>query len=695
MKLYPKLAVSGMAKNARLYLPYLITGSMMAAMFYILGFLNFSTAFVSMGGGSMGVLISLGWAVIGIFSAIIMFYTHTFLIRRRMKEFGMYNILGMGKLSVCAVLLWENAITAAVVSVSGVLIGAALSKLAELLLGNIVHLDVGYDFSLSPISAAITVIYCFVIFTLIFIISAVRLRLSDPVGMMRAEAGGEKPPKVNWLLGIGGFILLGAAYWMAVTIEDPIDALNMFFFCVLMVIAATFILFIAGSVMICRLMKSSKRYYYKPNHFVSVSQMSWRMKRSGAGLAAICILCTMVLVTIVTTTCLYSGMEERLRDRYNNDMASYIVFRNFDDASDENYAFLRQAYTDSWNECGLTPKKTSEFTFTVMNVPVEENQFILDGNIISDDLDEAADWIPKMEQAYLISADDYMKETGIDLSLSDGEAALYVRGAGYNRDTLRIGEREYAVKTILSEPGITIWTGDAVDAGYVLYIIVPDFRELVETTCLIPNTLTFSHTAVYRYIGIDTDAPDEAQADALWLSKNKTDELWAKYNNISVTKEDDRVSEHPFVYTNERSLAVDRNDFYSAYGTLFFLGIFFSAIFLMAAVLIMYYKQISEGYEDQTRFGIMRKVGMTDRDIRRSVNSQVLTVFFAPLAAAVLHLCFAYPMLSRMIYLFGVNSRGQLLAVAAISVGVFALGYLIMYKVTSRSYYAIVSGDGD
>ena len=693
MRLYPKLAFSGIAKNARLYIPYMISGSMMAAMFYIMAYLLNSQVIMNTayGARTISILLFLGLNVIGIFATLILFYTNSFLIRRRMKEFGLYNILGMGKWSISAILLWENIITAFVCTAGGLLIGISLSKLAELIFLRMMGRSVGYEFSVSSTAVLLTSAFCAAVFLLIFLFSAVRLRLSDPVALMKSEAGGEKPPKVNWLLGLLGFLLLAAAYYLAVTIDDPLKSMDMFFICVIMVIFATFMLFISGSVMLCRLLQKNKGYYYKTRHFISISQMAWRMKRNGAGLAAICILCTMVLVTISTTSCLYFGSDLSFKDRYNNDLSNFMAFSDFDQASEENYLYYRKAYEDAYEKFGIVPKRVSEFDFSVVMARIYGGEFILDGINIEFSDDFSWDYVGEYGYVYIISEEDYNRETGRNVSLSDGEALICLKGdSGYHGDTLILDEKEYRVAERTDDFGMIIQMRNFGDEYDAMYIVVPDFRECVEPMLRYTESFTYMNTNVFRYYGVDTDSDAEDQIFAYSQSQLNIERLYDDEQNGKRAE-----NGHQVKYTWEMNAAYDKYEFLSNYGTLFFLGIFLSAIFLLAAVLIIYYKQISEGYEDQSRFGIMRKVGMTDKDIRGSVNSQVLTVFFAPLVTAVIHLCFAFPMLRQIMILFELNDLSRLLLTSSISVGVFALVYLAVYKLTSAGYYAIVSSDDE
>lgn len=323
--LYIRLAASGISKNRKLYFPYLLTCICMVMMFYIVTFLAGSRNLKNLPGAeTLQTLLGLGIFVIGLFSVIFLNYTDSFLFRRRQKEFGLYNILGMGKGNLVKILIWENLITAAVSIVLGMAFGILFSRLAELAAAKIISGDIGFGFTVEPVAVRWTVVLFAGIFLLIMLRMLVKIYASRPVEMLRSENVGEKPPKANWILALLGLAILAGAYYLAISIQEPMTAFALFFVAVLMVIVATYLLFIAGSVALCRLLQKNKNYYYKTRHFVSLSSMVYRMKRNGAGLASICILSTMVLVTVSSTVCLFAGTEESLNRAFPRQMALSI-----------------------------------------------------------------------------------------------------------------------------------------------------------------------------------------------------------------------------------------------------------------------------------------------------------------------------------------------------------------------------------
>ena len=660
---YPRLAWTGIKNNRRLYLPYILTCIGMVAMFYIMLSLSTGEFLDKMRGGTtLGSVLGLGAGVIGFFAVLFLFYTNSFLIRRRKKEFGLYNILGMGKRNIARVLFSETLILAAVSLVFGLILGAALSKLAELGLAYFVESDAGYDFTVYPTAMGYTVLLFVCIFLLLFFKSVGQVGLSNPVELLHSESVGEKPPKANWVFGVLGIVILAAAYYISVTIEQPVAALGWFFIAVLMVIAATYLLFIAGSVLLCRILQKNKRYYYKPNHFVSVSSMAYRMKRNGAGLASVCILITMVLVIIASTSCLYFGKEDVLRSRYPHDFNFTVDFDTLDEVTQENIdktkagidAFMDKNGGISFGICGKSDRVTGE---------LRDGVFYMGDDVYDPEYSSFL---------YIIDLADYNRNTGSSYRLNDGEALVFASSRTYDHDTIRIeGGREYKV---VKSDGTIDFIRDTNMLGFsAVYIVVPDFYSSAEDLLQATEKQGVSQPWLQWRYQFDSPADHLTQLEI-------EEGIW-----------DVIAQAHSGGY-GLSSLAGARDDFYGSFGGLFFLGIMLSIVFIIAAVLIIYYKQVSEGYEDQSRFEIMQKVGMTKKDIRKSINSQMLTVFFLPLLFAIVHLGFAFPMINKLLLLFGLDNLGLLLLTAAISALVFALFYIIVYRVTSNAYYSIVSG---
>ncbi|MBP0965983.1 MAG: ABC transporter permease [Oscillospiraceae bacterium] len=670
MLLYPRLAVNGINKNRRIYLPYILTCSGMIMMYYITSFLTVSRFVREMKGGEiMQQLLFMGCGVMIVFSAVFLFYTNSFIIRRRKTEFGLYNILGMDKRNISRILLWENLMIFVISMVVGISCGILFSKLAELVLTKMLGGGASYAFNAEPKSILHALVYYAVIFLLILINSLRQIHLANPIELMKSENSGEKPPKANYVLAVMGALILAAAYFMAVYIKEPLSALMAFFVAVIMVIGATYLLFISGSVAVCRVLQKNKRYYYRTNHFISVSQMAYRMKRNGAGLASICILSTMVLVTLSSTICLFIGEEDMLRNRYPRN----IIIDTYS-AEEAVTSLIHKAADDVLEKYGETPENVLHYSYYNITAAFEGNKVICDAEKVKE-ISNTVNY--DIRQMFFVSISDYNRLMDKAEVLSEDEVIICTVNGDFGFDTIAFdGYKTFSVKSKAED-----FVGSAsamVNAVESVYIFVKDeavIAELSEQQLGIPGEY---HSRMHDYYGFDLDCDEDRQAEIgseilekIMAVKSEQGENW---KGVSFD-----------------CAANDRAEFYALYGGLFFLGILFGTVFIAAAVLIMYYKQISEGFEDKAKFGILQKVGMTKGEIRKSINSQVLTVFFAPLAAAGVHMAFAFGIVSRLLMLFGLTDTGLFAAVTLCCFLMFGAVYTAVYLITSGSYYKIVS----
>ena len=670
VSLYPRLAWDGIRKNKKLYVPYILTGAVMVMMYYILSYLIESPTLANMVGGSyLAMMLPLGCVVIAVFSLLFLFYTNSFLIRQRYREFGLYNILGMDKGNISKLMMWESLFIAVGAISIGLFAGIALSKIAELILLNLLHMDITFDFYIGTISIRQSLQIYGVIYLILLLNSLRKVRKSRPLELMQSSKVGERIPKRNWIYALAGAVLLVTAYYLAVTIEEPLSAFTIFFGAVILVIIGTYLLFMAGSVAFCKLLQKNKRYYYKPNHFVSVSSMVYRMKRNGAGLASICILLTMVLVMISATASLYFGVENSLKNRYPSDVNVSVMFGQMEGIGDENLEKIRKEIKPY---CSESADLTGMRSFNTSGLITDEG--------ITTQMSSSTmlgfDTYDHVGYLCIFSLADYNAKMNENQTLSENECLLYCDRLKYEWDSFAIkGAKPYIVKERLQEfPK----NGDAEAlVSPTVYLVVNDPYAFIEPVKDLKNTKD-SSIFVYEWrFGMDFDS-DEAEIKA---ASDIRESLKALYLE----------EESHIISLSSESKAAQREGFMELYGSLFFLGIMLSGVFLFAAVLIIYYKQISEGYEDQSRFEIMQKVGMTKKDIRRSINSQMLTVFYAPLVFAGIHLGFAFPFIWRMLMLFGLNDLKLILMVIVICFIIFGLFYALVYRITSNSYYAIVS----
>lgn len=674
--LYPKLAWQGIRKNAETYLPYLLMGILMVGVSYIMNYLTRPALMgaLSMGGTTLMVL-QMGKIVISVFSVIFLYYCNSFLIRRRMKEFGLYNILGMGKGNIARVMLWETLLTALLVFAGGLLLGLSLSRLVEMALINLLHADYTVPMELFYPDGVTWVLLLFGgIYVLILLANLLRMRLSNPVALLKSENTGEKPPKANWFFGLIGLLILLSAYYVAAVSQSPLEALIFFFIAVLMVIVATYLLLVSGSVTLCRMLRRNKRYYYQTRHFISVSAMAYRMKRNGAGMATICILCTMVLVILTSTVCLYGGTDSMVDAICPQDINLTIGLeaRN----GEENWKRLdamQQMALDVTEEMGLTPENITSQRALVATGKVQNGDYgiITDADSLKANVLELT--------VYPLSV--YEQATGETVTLADRELLYASFKTNETFSSMSFyGSAPYRMIHAEKELPKRLLSADYRSAWGCLVVFTNDaeaFRS--EITALVGEKS--GEAMMMDRLALHFDLASEADTD--------TQEKLVK----TLRSEAMKLTGKDFYGMSSLSVdtrALCRRDYLSLFGGLFFLGMVLGPLFSIAAVLIMYYKQICEGYEDAERFAVMRKVGLTDAEIRRSVNSQVLTVFFAPLLMAGLHMLFAMPMIRLILGAFGLHNDSLFYGIGIGCYVVFAVIYALMYLLTSRRYYRIV-----
>lgn len=664
---YPKLAWTGIKKNKKIYVPYILACVGMIMMFYMICFLSTSKIVRGMTGGeTMQMTLSFGCLVIGVFALIFLFYTNSFLMKRRYKEFGLYHILGMGKKNVTYVMVWECIQITGLTLTFGIVSGIFFSKLGELAMIKMLGGKADFHFTISVLSIRSTLEVFLPIFLLILLKCLFQIFRMKPVELLKSAQVGEKPPKANWILAVFGVVILAGAYVIALSIEEPMQVIGMFFVAVIMVIVATYLLFQAGSVVLCKLLKNNKRYYYKSNHFISVSTMMFRMKRNGEGLASICILSTMVLVMVSAVSCLYMGAEDFLNARYPQELVIDVQTED-----EEKVKEFYDVVSEVLEEKGTEKKDELFYTYLGMAAYLDGKELVMSAERMES---YGTDVYNHIRQLFFIPVEDYNRLMGKQETLEGNEILLYNTKLDYDYNTLTLENgREWKIKKIV--PAFVDNGIDIMSTISSMFIFVKDKDVLSEIRreC---EPLSGMEIVMNNYRGINFRADGDKQIEIAQELQKRAAEFEQQNENLHVMVE---------------SREMERAQFYALYGGMFILGILLGMVFLVGMVLIMYYKQVTEGYEDQQRFEILQKVGMSRKEIRKSINSQVLTVFFMPLIAAGIHTAFAFPMMSKIIVLFGINNQKLLISVTGICYVIFTLFYVAMYLVTSRAYYSIVS----
>lgn len=586
-------------------------------------------------------ILNLGMIVIGIFSTIFLFYTNSFLIKRRKKEIGLYNVLGMEKKHIAIVLFFENVFTSILTLVIGLGGGILLNKLMFIVLLRLLQFDIPLGFEISVASIEVTSTVFIGIFIVTLICNLVQIQVSKPIELLKGGQVGEKEPKTKWIRAIIGLISLTLGYGIALGVETPLAAINLFFVAVIFVMIGTYQLFTAGSIAILKLLRKNKRYYYKSQNFIAISGMMYRMKQNAKGLANICILSTAVLVMLSTTLSLYVGMEDALRYRFPKDV-SLMGF----EVTDESIAYIEQLVNEKIDEYQINPIQQVAYLSKKSPAIKQARNF----ELVSPSM-----FNPDAAILEFMSVDDFNRLENTKITLSDDEMLIFTTAKNYGKNSITINNQTYRIQQELEE--VAFATKNEMDIMDTYILIVNDINE-------------FGDEPVNYQMGFDVDNKDESTIEFV-------NSLNTVFKNEGL---DFRID----------SLANNRDDFLATYGGLFFLGIFLGSLFLMATVLIIYYKQISEGYDDKERFKIMQKVGMSKQEIKKTIRIQILMVFFLPLAFAALHIAAAFPIITKLLAMLNlVNSQLFLISTIGTLV-VFGIIYALIFSLTARTYYKIV-----
>lgn len=644
MRLSAKLALSNLRRNKRTTIPFMLTSALCTLMLYlVISLENSAVVSESFGGAQMQMMLGFGELVIVLFTVIFLFYTNSFLMKQRKREFGLFNILGLAKKDIAMVLFVELLICWGVSLVAGIGLGMILDKGMYLLIGRLMNIDLPLEFGISGAAVVQTVLYTGAVYVLLVVYGFFMVNVSSPIELLHAQAEGEREPKNRWLLALGGLLCLGAGYGLALWVQNPMDAFVLFFLAVILVIVGTYLLFSAGSIALLNMLQKNRRFYYQTSHFISVSGMKYRMKANAASLANICILSTMVLVALSTTICLMMGMDQSVETAYPRETTLSIY------SQDGNYL---QDFDQALAQSGV--QATDVMAYTLFDIP---------GTVSGDTVSNLGEYgKPDMRLFEFIPVGQYNNAEGTDYTLEPGQV-LINPGSDSWGSSLTIGDRTWSVAgTVDGFPpsglGINMM-------GNPMLVVLPDEADIAWLQTLVPEEQR-NVTNIFAFNSPDPNRDAGVLKDA--------------FEQITGAR--------PFGDTRQNfALSLQ-----SMYGSFLFVGIFVSILFVMASVLIMYYKQISEGFEDQKRFDIMTRVGLDNRQIRKTIHFQVLAVFFLPLAMAGIHVAFAFPMISKMLALLGMGDITLFMITCLIVFAIFAILYVIVYGLTSRTYYQLVKG---
>ncbi|MEG0456880.1 MAG: ABC transporter permease [Oscillospiraceae bacterium] len=654
---YSKLALTNIRKNSKTYIPYLIASSFIIMMYYIIVSLSLDEGLMALPGNSiLAIFLNFGGWIIGIFAVLFLFYTNSFLIKRRKKEFGLFNILGMEKKHISRIMTYETIYTFIISIVVGVGFGLLFSKVSYLLLTKLLHLNVvmGFNFSLQAFLSSLILFSA--IFFLILLNTFRQIHLSKPIELLKGTQAGEKEPKTKLLLTILGLLLLGGGYTIALIVKSPIDAVPLFFLAVILVIVGTFAIFIAGSIAILKLLRKNKKYYYKTKHFTTISGMIYRMKQNAAGLASICILSTFVLVILSTTVSLYVGMDDIVRERFCRNIITQS--QPCDAVTAEQYEKRIEKVLEQ-TKIEVDRSSIIKYRSTAINGYKNENNIIMDSENFPSNMYNVV-------IIELLTLDEYNSIKQTTQKLKDDEVIIFSPTKKFEYDEIGLDSKMFKVKEQLDSLNVPANFIANLVEGY--FIIAKDESVVKE----ILNNAKAEYNGFNSYFAFDSPSEAQLQIETYKALKNEFKKEEYSDNNIQSSYE-------------------AKDSFYSLYGGFLFLGIFLGLIFMMATVLIIYYKQISEGYDDKERFKIMQQVGMSHSEVKKAIHSQVITVFFLPLVFAGIHVAFSFNMISLILKALNLTNVSLFLLCTIGTILIFAICYAIVYFITAKAYYKIVS----
>lgn len=652
---YSTLARSNIRKNKNTYFPYLLSCTVMISLFYILHAITQQVGTGKFyGDSSMTIVLNFGVYIAGGFSVIFIFYTNSFLIKRRKKELGLYSVLGMEKKHISKVLLFEVIYSGGFSLLAGILSGVLLGRLMFAVLLNILSLSTSIKFSISGISIIITMILFILTFGLVMLFNLMQIHITNPIDLMKGNKEGEKEPKANWLIAIVGIICLGVGYYLALTVQNPIYSLNIFFIAVVFVILATYFLFTAGSITLMKILRKNKKFYYNKKYFISVSSMIYRMRQNAVGLANICILSTAVLLVLSTTISLYVGIEDIMRTRF-----PYDVQTNYIDEGQDNEEAERVIVSHGEKNNVHIRNVSKYYSFPTLGFR-KENTF--EGRELFD-----TNHIEYLYEINIVTLLDYNKNMNQSETLASGEILIWTNVKDFNYETLKLYNEEFKIKKLVDNMDFVSSLG----FYNTVKIVIPDFETMKELSTIISQKEDGTFPIYYEY-NFDLEGPMDNKVEFCSTLRSTL--------NQSV----DRVAVVENIYTS-------RQDFLSIYGSLLFIGLFLGTFFMIATVLIIYYKQISEGYDDHERFKIMQKVGMSKKEVKEAIISQVMIVFFLPLITAVIHIMVAFPVVRKILALLNLTNTKLFLGFTGIVILIFTIVYAVVYRITAKVYYKIVN----
>lgn len=652
---YPRLALSNIKKNRKTYYPYLLTCILTVMLYYIMNTLARNEGLKKMpGAGSLTLIMSWAGIVVAIFAVIFLFYTNSFLVKQRKKEFGLYQVLGMDKRNITKMMTWETIYTTAISLGAGLLGGILFGRLMFLFLLKLIHFEVPLAFAVEGKSVWNTLMLFLFIFAASFLSNLFQVSTVNPVQLLQGGKQGEREPKAKWFIALIGFICLGTGYYIALTTESPLSAIGKFFIAVILVIIGTYFLFTAGSIVFLKMLRKNKKFYYNTKHFISVSGMIYRMKQNAVGLANICILSTIVLVLISTSVSMYAGMGDVMDTMYPTD----VYIKNFEGSNQEYRERIEQIIEEESGKYGVKVENQTAYKYGSLTVIQDKDELLFEEN------KEKAYSTEAYCELDLIALEEYNRLENDQMTLGADDVIVYDTRGEFSSSALEMQGKRYNVAKIVKSMNIV--NADTANVVPALCVVVPDENVIWE----LMDMYTDQHYNLYYTNMFDLDGKEEnCQKAAASIGKRIRNEVTG--SRVDVREE-------------------EWEGMFEIFGGFLFLGIFLGSMFMMATVLIIYYKQISEGMDDKDRYQIMQKVGMSRQEVRKTIRSQILLVFFLPIITAVIHIAAAFKVITKLLAIFNLVNVPLFLGCTIVTVIVFSIIYAIVFGITAKEYYKIV-----
>lgn len=634
-KWYVKLAVTNIKTNGLMFRPYLFTCMVIIALFYTINSLVNAHALKSISGGNFTIdVMKFGSLLFTVLSLFFLMYANSFIFKKRKKEMGLYNLLGLEKKHIRKILILETALIALFTMIGGIAVGLVLNQAVGIAMSAM--MKVPLTVSMISIPALLKTIGIFImVFSIILVFNLKQIHSVSVIELMKGAQIGEREPKAKLVLAVLGGVLLFSGYLLSFTVKDPKLDISAMITAIVLVVAATYLLFIAASIVLLKMLRKKNSIYYNKNNFTLISTMIFRMKQNAVGLANIAVLSTATLIVMTTTISLYLGVNTMLNNSFQFDVSITNPAENIPEQQQ------LQTFIDN-NKNRYDVDTTSAASY-------RGGQFAAD--LTGDG---------KEDFFLILPLEDFNTLTNEDISLAADEVMLLKDKETAGLQSINLNEESFKVKSMVEDLPIDTALADSVDRNWI-YVIAPLTGEFAQTLDL------ENSTTMYQDFNLQGDADT--------------------VNDFShaIAEEADKIG-----YLDVEAKSIYKESLLVRFGGLLFLGIFISAVLVAETALMIFYKQISEGYDDRNRFAIMKKVGMSEAEIMKTIRKQTLIMFFAPLTVALLHLGAGLPLVTKIIGIAAMDNWLVVLGSGLFAAIIFTVIYGASYLFTEKSYKKII-----